>query len=119
MVQFRDALKYTSILFLQSHPYFKRSIAIISTAFLIYFLLSPGLIIFLLNINFTLSPLTFGWVTVSPFLKFRLKEDISSRKGKLVGVPAAKMLLFIDNRGKSTNIGDPSYNGLYVTLIPL
>ena len=57
VVQFRDALRCTSILSLQLHPYFVWSIAIIFIASLIYSLLSPSLIMFLLNIDSTLSPL--------------------------------------------------------------
>ena len=77
-----------------------------STAFLIYFLLSLSLIMFLLNSNSTPSPLTFRRVTVSPFLKFFVKKDTSSYRGEPTGVLTIKMLLFINNKGKSTNIGD-------------
>ena len=55
----RNILRYISILFLQLHHYFKWSIIIVSIAFLIYSLLSPSLIIFLLNINSTFSPFIF------------------------------------------------------------
>ena len=47
------------------------------------------------------------------------KEDIGNYRGKLVGVLAIRMLLFIDNRSKFTNIGNPYYNRLCIILIPL
>ena len=72
-----------------------------------YSLLSPSLMIFLLNSNSTFSPFIFGWVTVSLFFKFLLKEDTSSYKSELIGVLAIRMLLFIDNKGEFTNIGNP------------
>jgi hypothetical protein len=73
---------------------------------------------FLLNINSTPSPPTSGYTIASPLLRFLLKEDTSSYRGELIGVLAARMLSFIDNKGKSTNIGDPCYNGLGIILMP-
>jgi len=55
-------------------------------ASLIYSLLSPSLIIFLLNINSIFSPPIY--------------------KGKLIGVLAVKIFLFINNKGELTDIGD-------------
>ena len=72
-----------------------------------YSLSSPGLIIFLLNSNSTFSPFTSRWVTVSPLLRFLLKEDTGSYKNKLIGVLAIRILLFMDNKGKFTDISDP------------
>jgi hypothetical protein len=103
---------------LQLHPRFARSITIVSIASLIYSLLSSGLITFLLNINSTPSPPTSRYITASPFLRFLLKEDTSSRGVELIGVLATKMLLFIDNKGKSTNIGNPYCNGLSIIMPP-
>ena len=57
-------------------------------------------------------------MTVSPLLRFLLEEDISSYRSKLAGVLAARMLLFIDNRGEFTNIGNLYCNRLYMILIP-
>ena len=92
---------------MQLHPYFTWSITIVSAASLIYSLLSPGLIIFLLKINYTLSPFTSGWLIINPIFRFRLKEDISRHKGEPAGILAIRILLFIDNKGELTNIGDP------------
>ena len=92
---------------MQLYLHLAYSITIVSTASLIYSLLSPSLIIFLLNINCTFSPPTSKWETVSPILGFLLKEDIGRYRGKLIGVLAARILLSIDNRGESTDIGDP------------
>ena len=39
--------------------------------------------------------------------RFRLKEDTSRYRGKPIGVPAIRILSFIDNKGKLINIGDP------------
>ena len=74
---------------------------------------------FLSNSNSTPYPFTSGWVTVSPLLKFLLKENTGSHRGKPTGVLAIKILLFMDNRGESINIGDPYYNRLGIILIPL
>ena len=56
---------------------------------------------------------------ICPFLRFFLKEDTGSCRGEPTGVPATKILLFMDNRGESINIGDPYYNRLGIILIPL
>ena len=103
---------------MQSHSYLVQSIAIASAASLIYSLLSPGLIIFLLKINYTLSPSTSGWLIINLIFGFRLKEDTSRHRGKPTGVPAIRILLFIDNKGKLTNIGDPYWDGLNIILTP-
>ena len=73
---------------------------------LIYSLLSPGLIIFLLKINYTPSPFTSRWLIINPIFRFYLKEDTSRRGGKLIGVPVIRMLLFMDNKGELTDISD-------------
>jgi len=39
-------------------------------------------------------------VTINPIFRFYFKEDINRHKGKLIGVPLAKMLLFINNKGE-------------------
>ena len=72
-----------------------------------YSLLSPGLIIFLLKINYTSSPFTFRWLIINPIFRFRLKEDTSRYRGEPIGVLAIRILSFIDNKGESTNIGNP------------
>ena len=61
---------------------------------------------FLLNINSTPSPPTSGWATISPLLGFLLKEDTSSYRGEPTGILAARILSFIEDKGKLTNIGN-------------
>ena len=72
-----------------------------------YSLLSPSLIIFLLKINYTLSPFTSRWLTTNLIFRFYLKEDTSRHRGKPIGILAIRILLFMDNKGELTNIGDP------------
>ena len=62
---------------------------------------------FLLKINYTPSPFTFRWLTINLIFRFRLKEDTSRYGGKPIGVLAVRILLFMDNKGELTNIGDP------------
>ena len=76
-------------------------------ASLIYSLLSLGLIIFLLKINYIPSPSTSGWLITNPIFRFYLKEDTSRYGGKPIGIPAARIFSFMDNKGELTNIGDP------------
>ena len=76
-------------------------------ASLIYSLLSPGLMTFLLKINYTPSPFTFRWLTVNPIFRFCLKEDTGRHRGKPTGVLATRILSFMNNKGESTDIGDP------------
>jgi len=75
-------------------------------AFLIYSLLSPGLITFLLKINYIFSLFTLGWLTVNPIFKFCFKKNTSKYRGELMGIPTTRIFLFIDNKGKSINIGN-------------
>ena len=72
-----------------------------------YSLSSPGLITFSLKINYTPSPSISGWLTINPTFGFRLEEDTGRHGGEPVGVLAARILLFIDNKGELTDIGDP------------
>jgi len=51
-------------------------------------------------------------------LGFYFKKDINKYKGKLIGIPTVRMLLFINNKNKSINISDLSYNRLYAILTP-
>ena len=117
MVQFRDALRWAGTLSLQSHFYFAQSITIIFVVFLIYSISLFSLMMFLLNINSTPSPLISKWVIISPFLGFLFKEDTGSCKCKPTSVLATRMLLFINNRGKSTDIGNPCWDRL--SIIPI
>ena len=62
---------------------------------------------FSLKIDYALSPPTLGWLTVNPIFRFCLKEDTDRYKNEPIGVLAVRMLSFIDNKGESTDIGDP------------
>ena len=62
---------------------------------------------FLLKINYTFSPSTSRWLTINPIFGFYFKEDTSRRGGEPIGVSAIRILLFIDNKGKLTNISNP------------
>ena len=83
-----------------------QSITTISTASLIYSLLSFSLITFLLNINSTPSPPTFKRAIISLFLGFLFKKNISSYRGKLISILAVRILLFINSKGKLINISN-------------
>ena len=68
--------------------------------------------------KFTFSPFTFKWVTVNPLFKFLFKEDTSSYRGKVTGILAARMFLFIDDKGKLTDIGNSYKYRLSIMLMP-
>ena len=87
-------------------------------AFSMYSLLSPGLIIFLLNIDYIPSSLTSGWAIINFILGFLFKKGVGMHKGELAGVLAVRMLLFMDNKGDFIDIGDPCWDGLCMTLTP-
>jgi len=60
--------------------------------------------------DYTFSPFTFKWVNINSIFRFYFKNDINKFKGKLIGVLIIKILLFINNKNKSINVGDLNYN---------